>query len=295
MMNRPSGNGAKKMKFGRMVRATATLGAGLSIAISSAQAQLVRTGSWTRRGIHSGGGRSVPFGPGSPESQCCRLVRNGSTRNQLDGVPDGFAAPNDLPGDFFNINSPRGAVFATPGSSVQVSADGVNPTGSPLNFGNINASYAATFATFSAQRLFSPIGSNIVDLTFFVPGSDAPALTRGFGAVYTDVDVADDTAFEYFDADGYSLGTFFFSPAYDQGLSFLGVSFDAPVVNRVRIRSGNSPLGPNDGGAIDVAVMDDMIYGEPVAVPEPSALLSVVSVLPSLRILQKRRAANAGS
>ncbi|MCX5738915.1 MAG: hypothetical protein NTZ61_10560, partial [Proteobacteria bacterium] len=126
------------------------------------------------------------------------------------------------------------------------------------------------------------------------PGSDAPALTRGFGAVYTDVDVADDTAFEYFDADGYSLGTFF-SPAYDQGLSFLGVSFDAPAVNRVRIRYGNSPLGPNDGGAIDVAVMDDMIYGEPVAVPEPSALLSVASVLSSLRILLKRRSAHVGS
>jgi hypothetical protein len=31
--------------------------------------------------------------------------------------------------------------------------------------------YSTIFQTFSAQRLFSPLGSNIVDLTFFVPGS----------------------------------------------------------------------------------------------------------------------------
>src|SRR5215472_15055664 len=30
-----------------------------------------------------------------------------------DGVPDAFADPNDLPPNFFNANSPRGAVFFT--------------------------------------------------------------------------------------------------------------------------------------------------------------------------------------
>ena len=29
-----------------------------------------------------------------------------------DGVPDAFASPNNLPLDFFNVNSPRGAVFS---------------------------------------------------------------------------------------------------------------------------------------------------------------------------------------
>ena len=37
-----------------------------------------------------------------------------------------------------------------------------------------------------------------------------------------------------------------------------------PVVARVRILYGNSALGPNDGGGVDVAVMDDFIFGEPV-------------------------------
>jgi hypothetical protein len=31
-----------------------------------------------------------------------------------DGVPDAFSAPNLLPANFFNSNSPRGVVFFTP-------------------------------------------------------------------------------------------------------------------------------------------------------------------------------------
>lgn len=71
-----------------------------------------------------------------------------------DGVPDAFAAPNNLPPDFFNVNSPRGVVFTTPGTGFQVSAKaGVGA----IEFGNINANYPGLFATFSAQRLFTSI------------------------------------------------------------------------------------------------------------------------------------------
>ena len=102
---------------------------------------------------------------------------------------------------------------------MQVSADDDNPTATAPLFANINPTYASIFHTFSPQRLFSPIGSNIVDLTFFVPGTTTPAVTRGFGAVYTDVDDVGNTAFEYFDAAGQSLGTFS-TPVSDNGLSF---------------------------------------------------------------------------
>ena len=201
----------------------------------------------------------------------------GSGRREInwDGTPDAFAAPNDLPGNFFNNNSPRGAVFTTPGTSVQVSADSDNPTSTQPRFANINPSYADAFKTFSPQRLFSPLGSNIVDLMFFVPGTNTPALSRGFGAVYTDVDVLENTAFEYFGVTGNSLGTFS-TPLSNNGLSFLGVSFAEPVVRSVRIRYGSSALGPDDGGAVDVAVMDDFIYGEPIAVPEPTGASAII-------------------
>ena len=187
-----------------------------------------------------------------------------------DGVPDELAAPNFLPADFFNApNRARGAILKTPGAGVQVSAKAGNPSGALPRFGHINASYLNIFKTFSAERLFSPIGSNIVDLTFAVPGTNTPALVRGFGAIYTDVDT-DHTAFEYFDAAGNSLGQFK-TPIFNEGLSFLGVAFPTAVVARVRIAYGTTALGPDDGGAIDVAVMDDFIYGEPQPAPNVAA------------------------
>jgi hypothetical protein len=183
-----------------------------------------------------------------------------------DGVPDELAAPNFMPSDFFNApEAPRarGAFFSTPGEGIQVSADSDNPTGTAPHFTNINPAY--TFKAFSEERLFSPIGSNVVDLTFFVPGSGTPATVRGFGAVYTDVDT-DHTAFEYFDKAGNSLGTFE-TPIEDGGLSFLGVIFSEPIIFRVQIRYGTAALGPNDSADADVAVMDNFIYGEPQALP----------------------------
>jgi len=105
----------------------------------------------------------------------------------------------------------------------------------------------------------------VVDLTFFVPGTNTPATVRGFGAVYTDVDT-DHTAFEYFDKDGNSLGMFE-TPTADAGLSFLGVIFSEPVVFRVQIRYGTAALGPGDSSDSDVAVMDNFIYGEPQPLP----------------------------
>jgi hypothetical protein len=191
---------------------------------------------------------------------------NGYREINWDGVPDELAAPGFMPPDFFNApEAPRarGAFFSTPGEGIQVSADKDNPTGTAPYFTNINPAY--TFKAFSDERLFSPIGSNVVDLTFFVPGSNTPATVRGFGAVYTDVDT-NHTAFEYFDKDGNSLGTFE-TPVADAGLSFLGVVFPEPVVFRVQIRYGTAALGPQDSAEADVAVMDNFIYAEPQALP----------------------------
>src|SRR5262249_37290288 len=97
------------------------------------------------------------------------------------------------------------------------------------------------------------------------PGTTTPASVSGFGAVFTDVDSATSTTLEFFDQAGASLGVQPVAPL-DNGLSFLGVSFNAGErVARVRITSGNAPpaAGVNDGGGNDVVVMDDFLYGEP--------------------------------
>jgi hypothetical protein len=52
-----------------------------------------------------------------------------------DGVPDLLAAPNQMPADFFNVNSPRGVVFSTYGSGLQVSARGTSGTADALTDG----------------------------------------------------------------------------------------------------------------------------------------------------------------
>ena len=163
-----------------------------------------------------------PPGPGP-------LPQPGRREINWDGVPDAFAAPNNLPANFFNANSPRGAVFFTPGTAFQVSANTVNPTNTPVRFGNIHPVFPELFSTFSPQRLFTALDSNIVETLFFVPGSPTGATVNGFGSVFTDVNQDDSTKIEYFDVNGKLL----FSrnvlpgPTNRGSLSFLGVGFDA--------------------------------------------------------------------
>jgi hypothetical protein len=184
-----------------------------------------------------------------------------------DSLPDELSAPNFYLSDFFNApEAPRarGAVITTPGTGLMVSADADNPTGTLPRFGNLNPRYVDSFVTFSEERLFSPVGSNIADLSFFVPGTTTPAVVRGFGAVYVDIDT-NHTAFEYFDIAGNSLGEYQ-APIADNGLSFLGVMFPDAVVHRVRITYGTTALEPDDSTENDVAVMDNFIYSEPQAI-----------------------------
>src|SRR5205807_2646705 len=96
----------------------------------------------------------------------------GGLRREInwDGVPDSRADPNLLPGDFFNTTSPRGAVFSTPGTGFLVSANAGLAT--PPLFG-----FPSDFQTFSPQRLFTAVNSNITDVSFFVPGTSTSATT----------------------------------------------------------------------------------------------------------------------
>jgi hypothetical protein len=223
---------------------------------------------------------------------------SGSGRREInwDGVPDALAAPNNLPPNFFNVNSPRGVEFSTPGTGFQVSA--TTASGNPVQFGNINPTYPTLFETFSPQRLFTAIGSNLVDVNFFVPGSNTPALTNGFGAVFTDVDLANTTSLTFFDSANNSLGTFFVPVSVgNEGLSFLGVDFGSAVVSRVRIVSGNAALGPNETAGLDLVVMDDFIYGEPInatgAVPELSTWAMMILGFCGIGFMTYRRKSTA--
>ncbi len=215
-----------------------------------------------------------------------------------DGVPDSFSAPNNLPSDFFNTTSPRGAEFLTSGTGVQVSA---NSGIAPVEFDNINSTYSSTFGVFSAQRLFTPLESNIVDVSFFIPGTSTPALVSGFGAIFTDVDLTHSTKIEFFDATNNSLGIFSVpvGTVESESLSFLGVSFtEGSIISHVQITSGNTAFGAqiNDGTIIgsdsvaDLVVMDDFIYAAPV--PEPETYVMLLAGLLLLSVVMNRRKKN---
>ena len=195
----------------------------------------------------------------------------GGIRREInwDGVPDNRADANALPADFFNVTSPRGVVFSTPGTGFLVSANAGQSTSTLFGF-------PADFQTFSAQRLFTAVNSNVTDVSFFLPGTATVAATTAFAAIFTDVEVAELTKIEFFDQNSVLLFTRDVLVGGNQGLSFLGAVADAgEKISRVRITAGlntivsNGVLGnPND----DVVVMDDFLYAEPVAVPEPGAL-----------------------
>lgn len=171
-----------------------------------------------------------------------------------------FDNKNDFPAAFFNTNVKSGAVYTTAGTGFR--------NDSTL-FTEINPKYADQFAFFSANKLFSPVGSNLLDQLFEVAGQPTPALVRAFGVVFSDVDLADKTTIQLFAQDGSTLGTFSAPVRSDAtGLSFLGISFDNPIIARARITLGTGKLatGVDDvtaGGTVDLVVIDNVIYGEP--------------------------------
>ncbi len=168
----------------------------------------------------------------------------------------------------------RGSQFKTPGLGLsQAPPSGGLQGGLAVLFGN--PTYGTIFRTFSRSRLFTPVGSNITEASFSIPGTNgnAAATVRGFGAVFTDVDQPDgvsaavnggSTHIEYFDRNGTLLFSSFVpaSPG-DGNLSFFGIKFDDARIASVRITAGNVAPGPNDDQQHDIVMMDDFIYGEP--------------------------------
>jgi len=182
-------------------------------------------------------------------------------------------APAGTP--FNGFQNTRGALFTTPGTGfVQAT-----PGGLDTFFGRVDGLYDLTFDAFSLERVFTPVASNITDTTFFIPGSGgtSPATVTAFGAVFSDVDQANISSLQFFDVNGASLGTFFVPAILGQNtFSFLGVQFNGELVFRVRITTGDQVLSQTNT-LFDQVVLDDFIFSEPQAVPEPSSLVLLLT------------------
>ena len=196
----------------------------------------------------------------------------GGLRREInwDGVPAAFSDPSPLPANFFNTNSPRGVVLSTPGTGFLVSAN--VPGATPALFG-----FPGEFQTFSSQKLFTAVSSNITDIAFFVPGTNEPATTSAFGVIFSDVEVAGATKMEFFNLSNSLIYSHDALVTGNQGLTFLGaIANSGERIGRVRITAGANTIlsnglrgNPND----DLVAMDDFLYATPIAVPEPGTAL----------------------
>jgi len=219
---------------------------------------------------------------GNPNNGNAGSLMTGHREINWDGA-GGVDTSTTPPANPFNVFlNTRGSQFTTPGIGLsQAPPSGGAQGGLAVLFNN--PSYATIFKPFSNFRLFTPVGSNITDALFFVPGSGGsiPASVSGFGAVFTDVDRPDgsgpgekhgnrgaSTLVEFFGANGELLFSSFVpaSPG-DGNLSFFGVVFNDARIARVRITTGDTAPGPDDDRKNDIVMMDDFIYGEPHALP----------------------------
>jgi len=195
------------------------------------------------------------------------------------GANDTTTAPVTPFNVFLNT---RGGQFTTPGTGLSQAPPSGGPQGGLVGLFN-NATYGTSFRAFSPLRLFTPVGSNVTNALFFLPGSNGSvaASVSGFGAVFTDVDQPDgsgpgkkqgnrgaSTLMEFFDANGELLFSSFVPASPGNGsVSFFGILYSDPRIAHVRIVAGDTAPGPDDDNKNDIVMMDDFIYGEPQIIP----------------------------
>lgn len=191
-------------------------------------------------------------------------VTGGRREINWEAIPDELLNTK-IPEDFFNPVGPgeppgrqRGLVYSSEGE-FRVSS---------TSFSEINPKAAPEFAAFSGTKSFSNISSSLWEVDFQVPGKDMAAKVKGFGIVFSDVDLPGKTFMEFFEGQ-HSLGKFYVEPHdANSNHSFLGVYFPDARITKVRVGHEGKLIDGNDdisnGGPADLIILDDFIYSEPV-------------------------------
>ncbi|XDA98811.1 hypothetical protein AB1M95_02595 [Sulfitobacter sp. LCG007] len=203
-----------------------------------------------------------------------------------DGVPDSLSDPNDFPGDFFNGSTPgraRGIEFVATGDTEGFEVSSSSASGVPILFDEPDE-----YSFFSPEKIFRPDDGATFDILFFDPTDQkTAATTRGFGAVFTGLELIDQVILSFYDIKGDLLAKEGVLPSGLTNLSFLGVVFDDPLVARVSVGTGLAYVE-------DEPVMDDFLYGEPVPVspvPLPAGLLLGLTSMAALAGVRRQRPA----
>ena len=195
----------------------------------------------------------------------------------------------------------QGALFEDP---YAVSGDG---------FASVNPASAGQFPAFSPKNTFvmqdqtpGQFDDRFIGQSFTIPGTATSAGTRGFGAIFVDVEKPG-SSIEYFghDASGHevSLGTFAVPTGTSGEPQFLGVLFDNAVVTDVNLTVGTNALFNFDGTSFqsfgaenlahgtDLAVTDDFVFAEPAmaaVIPEPETYAMLLAGLGLIGAISRR-------
>jgi hypothetical protein len=118
----------------------------------------------------------------------------------------------------------------------------------------VDSRQQSQFAAYSPPNIFQTSGSTVTTVSFLVPGSTTPGVSRGFGAEFSNA-TSGASKIELLDSQDKVIGT-----AQAQGqagtLSFLGLAFSDARVVRARITAGT---------AEGTTMLDDFVFGKPVA------------------------------
>lgn len=167
-----------------------------------------------------------------------------------------------IPSNRFQV---RGALF---GQVAAVANDG---------FVSANPSVADQFPAFSPANTFAAINNNRYAVNFVLASAPTtvpiPASSRGFGAIFLDVEREGTSSLEFFNGT-VSLGKFFVPVGASGQPEFVGVLFNSAVVTHVFVTAGTAPVFNFQGGQVssggsesattDLAVVDDFLFAEPV-------------------------------
>jgi len=157
---------------------------------------------------------------------------------------------------------------------------------------SVNAASPALFPSFSPIRTFAMFNDNSIGLSFILPSSVTfsanPAATRGFGAIFFNVRIANTTSIEYFNG-ARSLGKFFVPVGTQGQAEFLGVLFATPIVTSVQITCGTDVLFTFDGvtsasvgtdtSPHNLVATDDFVYAEPTTAVNAQPVIAATAGL----------------
>lgn len=227
----------------------------------------------------------------------------------IGGINNG-GIPSPQNGGFRTINWDGVGLTATDGTFINQVIVPNHVVGIPLNrfqergmnfseiyavaddgFTSVNPGVAGQFPAFSSPKTFAMFNDNSIDFNFVLPsvhGANVPiqAVTKGFGAIFVDVETPNTTSIEYFNGTT-SLGKFFVPVGATGQPEFFGVLFQNAVVTNVEITLGNATLFGYDGTNVfagpadappgtDLAVTDDFVYPEPQSVSTGINLNAIV-------------------